>query len=491
MASRPDDWMVEVELVEDDEPISVAARAGRTRSRNAASRRPGGRRRWWVLGAVLAVGVVGGMANVLGVGGGVGDPVAPSGSVGSVDHPLRELWRTSAGDLLGTSDGAVILATERFGERRVVALDETTGEQRWVLPLGGAGGVDLCSAVVTEVPPALWCWRDERSVVDPGTGQEEIRSGAMLEVSLTSGQVVAESETGRPSAGLVGFAGQLIRGDRDGDTMTLRSLEPVTMTQNWSVVLDLEPRNYFGLAEPSLELASGFLLLRGPGTAVLDPIDGRVIGMFEAPLGPRVAGLGGVPLEATGQGFAVWDEVVGEVWTTRGTWYDADGARLASFDGELAEPAVSDGSTPQVLLVRWREHLLGIDPAGGGELWSLPFADGAVLLRQAGTVLIAEGEEVTALDALTGLPRWSAHVAGLRPDAGAVTDGRAVLVMAVQGNRWMLEAHSVDAGERLWFAEAPGAPDINEASSGGEAPRLEVIGEQPVVRAERTLTWLG
>ena len=57
--------------------------------------------------------------------------------------------------------------------------------------------------------------------------------------------------------------------------------------------------------------------------------------------------------------------------------------------------------------------------------------------------------------------------------------------------RQVLEAFAVATGERLWFADAPGTPDLNELFFAGPPPRLELIDDRPVVRAGNALTWLG
>ena len=87
--------------------------------------------------------------------------------------------------------------------------------------------------------------------------------------------------------------------------------------------------------------------------------------------------------------------------------------------------------------------------------------------------------------------KWTAEVDGLRADAGGLSDGKVVIVMAVQGRSWVLEAFAVATGERLWFADAPGTPDLNELFFAGPPPRLELIDDRPVVRSGNALTWLG
>ena len=496
MATRPDDWMVEVELVEDDGPSTLVPPSDRAASDQepavepdapAAHRRELPRRARQVVGGLAALGVL-----VVGV------PIAldladqsdSDATRVSLERPLGELWVIPGGTVQGAADGVLAV----LPDGKLSGYDEVTGEERWLLPLGQPGGVDRCGGAITTDPGILWCWRNRQGVVVQSSGEELLQEAAIVGVSMADGTVVVEHEVRVPSAGMVAVDGDLVVGDRVGAVLTLRRVEPEQWRDKWTTQVDLLPRLDLTQYQAAIEQVAGFVVVHGPMVAVVDPENGRVLGTWPPVDDPFGTGIEGADLVVTDHGFAASTAVLDSVRLPQGVWYDAQGAEVVELNGTLAEPSVSDGSEPGVVLAYQSEGTLlaGVDIANGDDLWTYPLDGGEALVRQDGTVVVTRGEsEVTSLGLLDGQVKWTAEVDGLRADAGGLSDGKVVIVMAVQGRGWVLEAFAVATGERLWFADAPGTPDLNELFFAGPPPRLELIGDRPVVRSGNALTWLG
>ena len=380
-----------------------------------------------------------------------------------------------------------------LADGKLTGYDEVTGEERWLLPLGAAGGVDRCGGAVTTDPGILWCWRNRQGVVVQSNGEELLQEAAVVGVSMADGTVAVEHEVRVPSAGMLAVGGDLVVGDRVGAVLALRRVEPEQWRDRWTTQVDLLPRLDLTQYQAAIEQVAGFVVVHGPMVAVVDPENGRVLKTWSPVDDPFGIGLEGADLVVTEHGFAASTAVLDSVRLPEGVWYDAEGAQVVEFDGTVAEPSVSDGSELGVVLAYQSEGtLLAVDIATGDDLWTYSLDGGEVLVRRDGTVVVTRGEsEVTSLGLLDGKVTWTAEVDGLRADAGGLSDGKVVIVLAVQGRSWVLEAFAVATGERLWFADAPGTPDLDELFFAGPPPRLELIDDRPVVRSGNALTWLG
>jgi len=495
MPARPDDWMVEVELVEDDGPSLLVPPSDQAAydqepvvepDAPAAHRRQLPRRARQVIGGLAALGVLA-----------VGVPIAldladqsdSDATRVSLERPLGELWAIPGGTVQGAADGVVAV----LADGKLSGYDEVTGEERWLLPLGKPGGVDRCDGAVTTDPGVLWCWRNRQGVVVQSSGEDLLQEAAIVGVSMADGTVAVEHEVRVPSAGMVAVDGDLVVGDRVGAVLTLRRVEPEPWRDTWTTQVDLLPRLDLTQYQAAIEQVAGFVVVHGPMVAVVDPGNGRVLGTWPPVDDPFGIGIEGADLVVTDHGFAASTAMLDGVRLPQGVWYDAEGAQVVEFDGTPAEPQASDGSEPGVVLAYQAEGtMLAVDIATGDELWTYSLDGGEVLVRQDGTVVVTRGEsEVTNLGLLDGQVKWTAEVDGLRADAGGLSDGKVVIVMAVQGRSWVLEAFAVATGERLWFADAPGTPDLDELFFAGPPPRLELIDDRPVVRSGNALTWLG
>lgn len=514
MASRPDDWMVEVELVEDDgddagapplgapaelpvDPDQLVRSLAATSDAGEPSEPPsedvaGSGRRRLTIGLLAGVGCLGVLGVlVLADLRGDAEPVVEAAEEPVFESPLRELWADGAGDVLGVVDGTLVSVVDRYSERTLVAQDLDTGEERWQVAVGPAGPVDWCSAAVTSDPDVVWCWRNRRGAVDAETGERRLQESALVGLRLEDGGILVERRTSLPSAGFLAVGRHLVMGDRDGSLLTVRRTDPTRWDDVWVTEVELEPRVAARQYDASMEVVGGHVVVHGPTVAVLDVQEGRLLQTWLPVDDPVRTEIEGADVVVTPYGFAAWPVMIDGVRQPEATWYAKDGRPLTVFSGAVAEPATSDGSVPEVLLVRRDEVLVGVDVETGGERWSLPVAgDGRVLVRQAGAVVVADDARLVSVDVETGEILWDEEVRGLRADRGHVGDGETVVVLALQGRRWILEAYAVATGERLWFADAPGVPEAAQLAA-DELPVLETVGDRPVLRSGRWQSWIG
>ncbi|HEY5515733.1 MAG TPA: hypothetical protein VIK12_05955, partial [Pengzhenrongella sp.] len=395
MPARPDDWMVEVELVEDDGPSLPVPPSDRAASDVEPAVEPGatvphhrqlpGRVRQ-VVGGLAALGVlVVGVAIALDLA----DQSDPDTSGVSLERPLGELWAIPGGAVQGAADGVLAV----LADGKLTGYDEVTGEERWQLPLGRPGGVDRCGSAVTTEPGILWCWRNRQGGVVQSSGEELLQEAAVVGVSMADGTVAVDHEVRVPSAGMVAVDGDLLVGDRVSAVLTLRRVEPEQWRDKWTTQVDLLPRLDLTQYQAAIEQVAGFVVVHGPMAAVIDPGNGRVLGSWPPVDDPFGIGIEGADLVVTDHGFAASTAMLDGVRLPEGVWYDAQGAQVVEFNGTLAEPSVSDGSEPGVVLAYQSEGtLLAVDIATGDDLWTYPLDGGEALVRQDGTVVVTRGE---------------------------------------------------------------------------------------------------
>lgn len=511
MASRPDGWMVEVELVEDDGTSApspdvaapadgstgTAARTAATgdtpdtadgpprRVSSAAELRRGRAvaLRWAAAGAVLAT--TAGALVLL-------DPGAPSTTteLGALATPWTERWSAPADRVLAVRDGIVTVTSLASSEPTLRGLDQATGEQVWSVLLDGSGPADTCAVGVTLDPPTAWCWREPHLVVEADGDGAAIGEPALVGIDLSDGTVTSERELPEPSAGY-GVVGQdLVLGERLGGVLVVRRVEPSPWREVWSTELDLAARASDGLHAARIEVAGAFVVVHGPTTAVLAAADGRVLGTWAPVVDAAGTGFDGAEVATTAAGFATWSTVADGERLPAGTWHDGGGRVVAELEGRLAEPPASDGSVPEVLLLARDvgQTLVAMDLGAGTELWRTPLRGGRVVARYDGAVVVAADGRLRSLEVLTGIERWSVETSGLRAALGGISDGHAVVVTSVRDNRWVVDAVRLADGERLWSTQIPGSREIGFIAF---APGLQLADGHPVVWRGRTLIWTG
>ena len=202
------------------------------------------------------------------------------------------------------------------------------------------------------------------------------------------------------------------------------------------------------------------------------------------------AGLDGADVRTAPDGFGAWSQAAAGSRGQSGTWFDRAGEPVGTLDGVLVEPPVSDGSAPDVRLTARSDtgELLATDLGSGEEVWRVPARGTVLLVRRAGSVVVASGQEVRALDLRTGAVLWASGVPGLVTRSGSVTDGATVVLVTEARGLARLVALDLDTGVERWEAAAPGvAPlsarrhDFAHVGLGEVAGRPVLLGEGVVV----------
>ena len=385
------------------------------------------------------------------------------GTVAGLAEPLTVSWETTVVPTDGIAHDLVISAegAGRLGE--LVAIDVATGERRWSVPRGSSGTADWCEGGIgTLEEPLVLCWRNA-SVLPGVVGAEAFVSPRLVVLDAADGSIVAEHVRDVPAAGHGVVDGDLVAATRDGSSVRVVRLDPVTLEERWSVDLPLVAQLVDGSFSAFLRVDDHGVVLTGPTTVVLDADDGSTLAEWHVdPDAPGVSTwvttqiLTGADVVTTDRGFAAWDQVVDGVRGPVGRWYAPDGTPGPAIEGFLAEPEVTDGSAPDVVLLRDAAgtELSGVDVTTGEVRWTVEMGT-HVLLRREGEVVVAEVDGLRALDLTSGEERWRVVTPGLDPAVGTVTDGRQVVVAVRDGGRWVLQAVELDDGRTIWTAAAP------------------------------------
>lgn len=445
---------------------------------------------------------------------------AMPGLVAPLGEPLDVVWeRPYAFSGSGLVFGGV--------DAGAVPLDPATGEPI-PLPIADGRTWGPCAAVHGAEPPMLVCWHyvypeaPAPTLEEDGTNAEpaspdpaaqdlaaELVLAAMADaqvmaVSLVDGAVLGERPMAIPNSGFYGSSymhgygsvgGDLVTGSQHGTTFTVSRVSPLTGVERWTTSFEVPAAGPLG--QPSfgawVEVRHGYVVVHGPTTAVLSADDGRRLGSWELPtpaVGEVRPTLDAADVHLTERGYAVWDGVDGGVRPLQGTWLGSDGRELP-IDGRLAEPEVTDGSDDDVLLLSRSNgtKLVGVDLGTGEDLWTAGLRGGEVLMRRDGAAVVSDGQRLVAFDLRSGQERWSRPVAGMKSDAGSVTDGRNAVVVTRRDHQWVLEAISLDGGKVSWTAavQSPGADAAVRAGSAW----LTQVGTQALVVFPEAVLGLG
>ncbi|WP_024287992.1 PQQ-binding-like beta-propeller repeat protein [Cellulomonas sp. KRMCY2] len=497
---RPSAGMVDVELddqvpteVPEDgpptEPSSADGDGGDRTGLDGHDRGPARARRtvrWLgVIAIVLAVVVTTNVVEARRVDRKVAAIAAMPGLVGSLDEPLEQVWELDRNRVTGVAGDLLIL--QEAGTYR--ATDVVTGEQRWQVSRAAAARADRCGGLVGTDTPMVLCWRGEVGAADGDTGAGGASPAAMIGLSLQDGSVVLERETELPSAGYGIVDGDLVTGDRTGRVLAVQRIDPSTGDVRWATEVELVGRQVSGGYIATVRASDGFVLVAGPTSAVLSGDDGAVLGIWHHTDPASLADEGNaVTVGTTTRGFAVWEQMVDGQRSGVGTWYPTHGEPVP-IDGFLAEPAMSDGSAPGVLLLQdaTSSVLEAIDATTGEQLWSVELPGGTVLMRRDGALVLCDAEQVLALDLRKGTELWSRPVPGLRADGRFVSDGWTLVVMAVQEGSWQMQAVWLDDGERRWHAIAPSPLQLFVLPSAAAPTALYAVDGSVVVDVGQSL----
>lgn len=413
---------------------------------------------------------------------------APSGPV-ALAEPLREVWAAPADEVLAVSEGVVLVQSTGTRQPRVRGLDELTGREVWSVPLGAGGAADICKPGLTATPPTVWCWRESHWDPDPESGRLAITTPALVGLAVASGAVVAEREMSEPSAGWAVEGGDVLLAVREDEGVRLERRAPAGWRAVWSATLAVPPEPR-GLRHATwIDVDDGMVVVHGRTTAVVDAADGSVLATWTATADEEGTILDGAEVLVVPWGFASWSSAVEATRLPQAVWHDRAGRPVGEFTGELVEPATSDGSVPEVLLVTrdGGETLVAVDARGGADLWQVPIAGGAVVVRQDGAVVVTAGDAVTSYEVLTGVRVWTRPVEGLHPEIVGVSDGGTVVVTAVRSRRWTALAYRLADGGLLWSAVVPGGGEVGLIPY---PPRIQMLDQAPMVWMGRTLVWV-
>ncbi|MCU1432852.1 MAG: hypothetical protein JWP95_1957 [Actinotalea sp.] len=421
---------------------------------------------------------------------------AMPGIVPPIAGPLEALWEHPAGRGSVVVDD--VLLTEDPVERPSVygAVDLATGRALWEVRRGPGGLVEWCGgALVGDGVRTALCW-GAGTVVDPATGDSVPAPATIMGLSLADGSVVFSRAMDVPSAGYGTIGTDLVAGDLEGRILTVRRLDPVTGEERWTVGVPLEVPGADGMSRAFVEVSHGFVVVRGPTAVVLSADDGAELGRWNARVDTsgQLWDLSGASISTSDRGFGVWTEVSDTSATGRGAWFDRDGHEVLEISGTAVEPRVTDGSTPEVLLVapHLGTEVEGVDLTTGETLWSVDLRGGRVLMRRDGAVVLSDGRQVASIDLRTGHERWARDVEGLRPDAGSVTDGHRVVVVAVRDGVWVLEAVDLDTGDVAWTQAAPKSSVLAEfVVPGADGVALGEVAGQVLTIRQRSVLGLG
>ncbi|WP_199424554.1 outer membrane protein assembly factor BamB family protein [Actinotalea solisilvae] len=509
---------VELEVEEDDAPSALALVAAQSPHHGVAHDDPGGvgpgepvpvpaaagprparsrtRRRVAVAAALAVVATAAGVATVVEDRRERERAAELAGLEGVVEpfaEPLGVTWRASTALGSTTADDLVLRWQETPSGLELQAIDSATGVARWSAPRGPGDGVDWCDgAAEADGTPVVVCWRVSPVPGTDADGDEETFEGVLVLLDAQDGGVIAEHPMALPSSGYGVLDGDVVLGYRDGGAARVVRLDAAAGTPVWEREVPLTARQLDGSYSAWLTVDAGLVLVQGATTFVLTP-DGELLGTWDT-TDSDAAGFSdarqGVQVDATAEGFGVWAQSLDRTGASDGTWYDRDGEEVAQVEGFLAEPAVSDGSAPHVLLTApgTRFDLDATDLTTGERLWTVPLEGGAVLVRRDGAAVAADGRRVFAVDLVTGEERWSVAVPGVRPDLGSVTDGERVLVLARDGG-WVLQAVGLD-GLPLWRTPVPASVAMPDVVPPG-MPALWAIGSRAVTTNGQVLVGLA
>ncbi|MFC0597802.1 protein kinase domain-containing protein [Streptomyces palmae] len=402
LAKRPADRPTAAELAAELDPHGTAARAAE---------------RWLPAGVRADIAEIERAAAALGAGSG---------------RPARRRAVLGAGGALALAAGAAVLARPRSGSGA-----DRAPTPRW----SGAPGV---------VPRPLWSY--DRAAANPSFAPVE-----------ADGVVCFPDAGGR----ITGY--DPVSGERRWHGPAARALlggrRPVALGADGTVLL-LDAGS--GAVRRRVQADADRLLAADDDTAYVLDRAGRIRALgtadgrqrWDRPLpvpGPVGAAAGqGLLVVASGTGAVTALSAGGEQ-----LWRHPAAGRAPSGTGTGGRrPAAPyrPGISPQVVVVGGGRSLIGLDPAGGGRLWSLPadedqgFGEPAVAGR---TVYVADGGQLRAVGAVAGKPLWTVPAGGeLASRPAPLTTASGVHAALANPELGTVAVHTGRAAEQYRYAPA-------------------------------------
>jgi outer membrane protein assembly factor BamB len=337
----------------------------------------------------------------------------------------------------------------------VLAVDRSTGAQVWEVAVdlppapapepdvqsdSGASGNAWCSKVdgtparVSCVVSRSYGWQTEN-----GRSGHEVAVRGLVVLDATDGAVLARRDEplGADIAqGGDGYWVTTIDADRGGVGIVARSYDGA---QRWASHVDVPSPVPSDVVPVVLHDDRRTVLAVGTRAWLLGP-DGSTL----AELG-RGSGQAGVSLVPGAVLIQAYDDTDGRLQDSA-LWRE-DGTTTDLGDAQALWLGVDDGSRPGALftvadsigpLVRLDEH--------GAELWRADVTVGYNAMLLDGTVVVAGGDSLAAVDADTGDVRWKTTVPTSSDQM--FTDGRVVLLVSGRSVR----AYGLDDGAPRWSA---------------------------------------
>lgn len=448
-------------------------------------------RRRWLLGAgalaLLLAAVV--VVDVIRARDRVAHLAAVAGLLEPIDASLREMWSQPGGwqhPAVHGPDLMVSIFYDRGDAFRLVANDIVTGEQRWdvALPEVAVAESVACLALgadVNEVSTHIVC----HFAVPAAPGAELPAYGPRSATRL----VVLDAQTGETvgdrsleyGSGTVETLGSDILVTTvlaDGRVQVTRE-DPLTGRDRWTVHSE-QPLpgagSVPGPQEPETKTEHGVIALSNPTVMALSE-DGEVLGQWPAQ-GAQPAAL---PVELTvladGRFVVGNPQVQGDV--PYGTVSASDARDGFPIDGPLLELAVDDGSASDLLLTTSEggNEIVALDARTGEPRWTAAATprSGALLLDH--RLITTAGSDLVALDTRTGTRLWTA-ANGPQADHDLLTDGHVVLVPTVDNEESILTAVDITDGRVRWMTAGP--PDVVTFYEIGH--RLIALQQQQMIR---------
>jgi len=372
---------------------------------------------------------------------------AVPGLLTPVDGPVHVRWRAAAKPGAGSvlvADDTVVLVTQDGAGRHVTGYEAETGTQRWTARLAPA------QAGAQDVPVQCPSWRDGRvgPVVLCVTGLLEPVYVEGESVSAGLRVVALDAVTGR-ELGSWTRAGTVAGFGRVGDDMVVAVTEPDGQTaverrdgRTGDVRWSYRSRQYLASAlaieRSTMEMTDRVAVVRGAELAVLRLDDGRVLAS-----------------ENRGQAIALLAYRDGYAWWTpagNGRLVDGEGAEGPALPAVPSRLDVDDDSALEVVVVSTGLAVRALDAESGVERWSLGLRTAPRAVVD-GTLLVSDGGRYAAYDVRTGTPLWSHDEDA--PDWPPLTDGSLVLTAAQDHGVTTLVARGLRDGAQRWSVELP------------------------------------